>query len=270
LISATDILCANMLQTAAYFDLSSKVDRIRSVTTLEKLFFRICKESQPSIFIEAGALDAKTSVGARKILPDSRIVAFEANPKNYADFSPNPALKKSRVEYLHVALSDKAGELTFYQPTKSSQPVDSGQGSILPRADSGQTVKATVVVANRLDKLVTAKADSSIAMWIDVEGALKEVLAGARDLLPLSSAIFVEVEARHLWQNQWLAKDVVEHFAEFGLIPIARDFQSRYQYNILFLSAKMLHDPRTQLFVAEFHSNLGLHMAQKLKAVGAA
>ena len=72
-------------------------------------------------------------------------------------------------------------------------------------------------------------------MWIDVEGASAQVLRGATGILGAVAVVMIEVESDRRWEGQeWVDHDVVRFFASVGLIPVARDRQSRLQYNIVF------------------------------------
>ena len=84
-------------------------------------------------------------------------------------------------------------------------------------------------------------------MWVDVEGATREVLTGADGFLANVDLVLVEVEEIPIWSaGQWLRTDVSEYLATHGLEPIARDQQSRYQFNVLFVSRQRLDDPALQ------------------------
>jgi len=67
----------------------------------------------------------------------------------------------------------------------------------------------------------------------------------------------VEVEDRALWHGgQWMRTDVVSHLYDRGLVPVARDFQSRYQYNIVFVRATALDEfDRLRWALASFRSS---------------
>ena len=242
-----------LLATASAFNLAEKSDRARSVRLLEHLFFRICRELNPSLFIEAGAKNATTSIRARRYVSDCRIVAFEANPLNYRRFAPSPALATSRVEYVHNALSDRAGRIEFLTTARDGEPVADGQGSILKRK-SGEDGVAFKVEAVRLDKFFSARSYSSCCMWVDVEGVTREVLSGSSGLMKSVCAVFIEVEDRTVWDGQWLSRDVMTFMLKHELIPVARDFQSRHQYNVIFIKRALLSHPATRLLLSGYFS----------------
>jgi len=242
--------------TAAFYDLESKAERAQSVAHLEHFFFRACRETKPDLFVEAGAKDATSSRRARRYLPDARIVAFEANPLNYERFSTREN-GRLNVEYVHCALTGSDGDVTFIMRADDGSPRSDGQGSLLTRTDGSQGRPVTVKAA-RLDTHFPSNTFNSCAIWIDVEGATRDVLAGATGIMPNVSLMFIEVEDRQYWAGQWLSGDVLKFCHSHGLVPIARDFQSRYQYNLLLVRRSMLRHPQFRNVWANYHSEIGL------------
>jgi hypothetical protein len=71
---------------------------------------------------------------------------------------------------------------------------------------------------------------------VDVEGAARNVLSGGTDVLQRASILFMEVEDAALWKQAWRTADVASFLYDAGMLPLARDFESRYQYNMIFVS----------------------------------
>jgi hypothetical protein len=81
------------------------------------------------------------------------------------------------------------------------------------------------------------------------------VLTGGVATLERAAVVMVEVEDRAFWgAEQWLRPDVVSHLYDRGLVPVARDFQSRYQYNIVFVRADLLDVDRVRWALTLFTS----------------
>ncbi|HEX4870678.1 MAG TPA: hypothetical protein VFV27_00025, partial [Nevskiaceae bacterium] len=77
--------------------------------------------------------------------------------------------------------------------------------------------------------------DGRQILWIDVEGALDQVLAGAQATLSRCDAVYVEVETAAAWPGQMIDVDVIHHLGQHGLLPVGRDIQRSWQYNLLFV-----------------------------------
>lgn len=251
-ISAQRLLDMNLFSIAQAYNLNDKKDRLRSATDLKTFFFRIVREISPDLFIEAGAKDATTSLVVHKHLPEARIVAFEANPATHRRFAEYH--DDSPIEYVYQALNDTEGDVPFNVMTRGDVLSADGRGSLLTPTEENVSVLALPVPAQRLDSLFPPNQFDKCCLWVDVEGAVRNVLHGARWLLPKVEALYIEVEDRPAWKDQWLSSDVVNHLWQNGLVPVARDFQSRYQYNMVFVRKELLNDARIRLFLAEYRS----------------
>jgi FkbM family methyltransferase len=245
----------SLLDAAAAYDLRQASERARSTQELERLFFRLVEILAPQLFIEAGAKDAGSSRRARECLENARIVAFEANPYTYRRFKKRNKRSGARVEYLHKALSDAPGTATFHvMQTPDGRPSADGQGSLIRREDDARGEVEVSVPCTTLDEFFADHAYETCALWIDVEGASRQVLRGGREVLSTASVAIIEVEDRRFWTEQWLAFDVLRAFFEVEMVPVARDFQSRHQYNVVFVRDALLSDHRVRAELAMHRS----------------
>ena len=228
-----DGVAASSIERVLSYGVFTAEDRTRSVLDLIELFFDLCELRTIDVFIEAGAKEAAASQRAADI--GCRAVAFEANPYTHRRFADT--LASTSVDYRHQALSDRL--------TEDGTPMAVGQGSLLVRPDHEPGYQEVTVDAITLDDHIGSLAmpDATIAMWVDVEGALSQVLGGAAQTLLHTDVLMVEVETVRRWNEQrWLAGDVVEALAEAGLVAVARDVQSRHQHNIVFVRDSLLDD----------------------------
>ncbi len=244
LLAAYDLA---LLANAPNYDLEHPEERARSVRDLEQLFFRAIRLLQPGVFIEAGAKDATASRRARRYLPDARIVAFEANPYVHERFRERNEEPVHRMEYRHLALSDTAGEVTFnVMRGADGRPLANGKGSLKELVQHEHGTQQVTVPSTTLDAFFADHRGTPTVMWVDVEGATEQVLGGAPELLADVQLVFIEVEDRDrwVWGPAWTASDVSTFLLQHGLIPVGRDYQSRFQYNLLFARAEVLLDHR--------------------------
>ncbi len=227
--------------------------RKKTNDALIDLFYGLVKETKPDLFIEAGAKTAFASLAIRKHLPDARIVAFEASPENFASYATSQPFKENQIDYRHCAVSDTTGTLTFN--VRDDGVKNFGANSLLGRSSETYPVKQVTVPSTRLED---AFPDCpSNALWIDVEGASRHLIAGAKKLLPKTCAVMIEVEDRAAWEGQWLALDVSVALMKQGLVPIARDFELNSQHNLVFLRANLLRSHhRARRSIEHYHSRL--------------
>ena len=221
-------------------------ERQRSVADLEDLFLELCRELRPDLFIEAGAKDAATSRKVRGCLPDARVVAFEANPVTFERSRRRTDYGSHGVEYLHQTLSDAEGTVTFNVRVVNGKLAADGRGSILARNRTNIETRPFEVPSRRLDGVFPPGSFGSCAIWIDVEGASRQVLTGAEAILRQAGSVFIEVEEREVWKGQWLAREVSDYLGRHGLTAIGRDFQSRHQHNVVFVRRSALTDARIE------------------------
>lgn len=228
---------AQLSARASLYDLRDRAARQRSAADLRKMFFALLPVVGPDLFVEAGAHDGSGARRAKRLLPQARVVAYEGNPHNHARFAARHDFKGLGVNYILSALSDSDGPITFKVLTAdqhSAQGVYSGRSSLMLREDPKAEYETVTVPGVRLDNL--AEAGTRAALWVDVEGASEKVLSGAGALLDKTALMMIEVESALFWQGQWLVHDVLAHLMARGLVPVARDFERRHQFNILFMS----------------------------------
>lgn len=249
-----DLLRHRQLQLqslAAHFDLYGAQGRARSAAVLRKLFFGLVKDIQPRVFVEAGANDGQTSVDIRQMfatMPEltgpSRVVAFEANPYNFKHYGDKRDFASQGVEYLNLAVTNVPGPVTFQVRTSVGGSVTgplTGRNSLLKRANEEATYEEVTVDGTTLD-VFFANEGGPFALWIDVEGASRQVLTGAESVLARADVVLIEVEDAAVWEGQWLTDEVAVYLDSLGLIAVARDFEYRSQHNELFVRDERLSE----------------------------
>ena len=203
--------------------------RRESAAHLDELFHSLIDLVRPEVFLEVGA-----AVAARH--PQCRVIALEATDYIHARASASTDYAAAGVDYRYCAASDHDGMVTF------RLDVDPVSGELLPgqsllaRSDAG-ALREVEVPSARLDSVIPDR-NVNVGAWIDVEGAIREVLAGASGLLPQVAVLKVEVEDAQIWEGQLISLGVIEHLLAAGLVPVARDAEYVGQYNVLFVSGR--------------------------------
>jgi FkbM family methyltransferase len=194
---------------------------------LSDKFIKMQDSLLPDYAIEIGAHAAEFSVAISNKL---RIpaVAFEAGRLIYEKFKDEVA--SDLVEYLNYAISDKDGREVF----TVNQDDYHGNNSILPRNDT-TPIKAEYVKSYKLDTYFKNVSFTNACLWIDVEGANKQVLAGAEETLKRVSSIFIETEDYPYWKDQWLTLDVVKFLNSQDFILVDSEKVYGAQQNIIFI-----------------------------------
>lgn len=191
--------------------------------TLRELFDAICGICKPSIVCDVGAFNGDESFRFAKALPASLIYAFEASHRNYMQFF----VENTRFDALgnftavHSAVSDRVGTADFHILEANTSVPDwrRAANSLLPRLD-GHEAAVVTVPCTTLDAYFADRAsnEDSFALWIDVEGALDQVLRGGVDVLRRTFIVRAELEWKELWQGQALAQQIVHEFERLGFV----------------------------------------------------
>ncbi|MGC1301973.1 MAG: FkbM family methyltransferase [Caulobacteraceae bacterium] len=248
--------------TASSFDLAHEDERKRSTRELIQLFYDIQAVVTPTCFVEIGAHEARFSVDMAALHPGAKVVAFEGNPYNHAYFASGFDYAAHRVDYRNALVSDVDGALEMMlQVSCEGRPIPriKGNDSILKRNQQGMEYEARLIASTRLDTAFADldKARNLFALWVDVEGATRQVFAGAAEVLTKTSSLLVEVEEHPYWEGQWLVDDVQAHLARLGFVALARDFEYGHQFNILFVHRALWQAAGVRAALNAFLSRIG-------------
>jgi FkbM family methyltransferase len=251
---------AELRSTAAHFNLADPTERHRSTQRLMDLYFDLLMEIRPSVTVEIGAFDASFSLEMKRRLPEVHAVAFEANPYNFAVCSAKAL--EAGVEYLHTAVADMDGTLTFNVIAGQGDqrfPQVKGNDSLLQRNVANVDYEQVIVPATTANRFFGQPRflDSRMSLWIDVEGAAGKVLQGATEVFGRTQSLLIEVEEIQFWTDQWLSRSVDAFLEQYGFVPVARDFEYEYQYNILYVRQQVLDLPRYDHLMSSYFSKIG-------------
>lgn len=187
--------------------------------TLEFLFKEVfisneydfdAKGNKQPLIIDCGANIGASLCFFKKLYPDSKIIAFEANPHTFKLLEKNAAQNKfNNVELHNIALHDQDGEISFF----ISENIGTLVGSI--REDRGGQTKLTVKAKKLSDYL--RQYDSVDAIKIDIEGAEINVIKDLFETGTINKAKQYLVEYHHNIndENSGLA-DFLKKFEENG------------------------------------------------------
>ena len=198
---------------------------------LAQTFFNLLNRLNSPLVLEIGAHEGRFSKKIKTCRPQTRVVAFEANPLVYARFAP--AMTQAGVEYHQLCVAEREGDTILKVPKKNG--VESlNMGSLLRHRKLAEWSEYPVRAVS-LDGFLGDAAGLPNAMWVDVEGALANIFAGAERTLHNCQAAYVEMERVARWEGQMIDIDVVSHLAHYGLKPVLRDIQRPGFYNAIFI-----------------------------------
>jgi FkbM family methyltransferase len=210
-----------------------------------ELFKHLCEVIQCRMTVEVGAHGAEFSRDMARRLPQATIVAFEANPHVHSAFAGRVG---GRVDYRQSLVASDRRPRTLYIPRRSQwadKDVEHHPGATIASLKKGVAVveaEEVVVESTTLDQ-VCADTEwlAPCGLWIDVEGAASEVLIGAHASLSRNvQLIFMEVERRAAWHDQWLLADVRDYLGMKGFVPVCRDRETEWQFNEVYVQSEAI------------------------------
>lgn len=229
-----------------------------SIGTLTSFFYELQKILRPNCFLEIGAFEASFSRAMKEMFSSSNVWAFEANPYNYEYYKR----LNEGIHYLNLAVSELNGTLSFYLQDRNLSDGSEiekirGNNSILNRNDNTLSYKEVEVDSVTLDSFIESEnvTNKFFSLWIDVEGANKNIFGGLNKYLNNCLSFLIEVEEIEYWKNQWLCDDLVNFLKERNFIPILRDFEDNNQYNVVFINKKILENLNKKTEIANLIQN---------------
>jgi len=194
------------------------------------VFSQIQNILKPDYIIEVGAHAAEFSIAVSNMLMING-VAFEANQFVYNRYYSD-VTKNGLISYLNYAVSESDGEVTI----KVSTDKYAGNNSIKNIINkyihiTDEYLVKSVCLNNFLRNTIFNKA----SMWIDVEGASKEVLLGSSDILKRVQSIFIESEDTQYWEGQWTTDDITKFLEERDFVLIDYEDIYDFQKNLIFI-----------------------------------
>lgn len=208
----------------------------QSSTNLAYKFLEIQQVIQPSTTIEIGSYDGWFSKKIKSTIPNCESIAFEANPHVFHRFYDY----YKGVDFRNLAISNKIGEIDFFH----GGFLDGSNST--KRHEDWTGRESFKVKSSTLDSQAEGK--NNISLWVDVEGASEEVLTGGKNTLKNVNSIYIEVESKVCWENQWIKNDVISYLEQFNLVPIAEEGQYYYNSNLIFLRKSLISEEIINIF----------------------
>jgi FkbM family methyltransferase len=203
-------------------------DDLINMTIREDEIIDHFRPKEKDIVVDIGAhIGRYTIISSKRIGPNGKVVAIEADPANLEMLNRNINLNKlTNVTSLNYAVYSNQTKLKLYLPGKQSGFTIYNTIMINRGKHQGKFIQ---VNGNTLDNLLEQnKINLANINWIkiDVEGAEFEVLKGAQNVLSKSNDIAILIEIHNSQNGTNLYRPIIE-------------FLNRYNFRILY---EKIHD----------------------------
>ena len=234
-------------QNAVRHNLSSPEGRRATVEEGTAFFIKMQKILQPDLALEIGAREASFSLTMRHLFPNIPVIAYEGSPKAYTFFANKNNYAGKGIRYINSVVADMDGTTKFNVLNQTDDPKGpagtNGRNSLNDRDyDTRFTYSSLDVESVTGDTVLEKEGSRNATLWIDVEGASKQVLEGLHQSLTQKriASIYIETESRKIWENQWLCFDVIDCLLSHGYLPIYKDDELNIQGNLIFIREESL------------------------------
>ncbi len=183
------------------------------------------KKKNIKTVIDIGAGHGQYSKKLKAIFTDIEIFSFEALPEQYEELLKNHGADSSKHHFYNILLSNKSEEITFFKSSNlgssSMLNMDNNHKEAYPESSNLSPLK---LQAQLLDD-VLGKRDlkKNILLKLDVQGAEKKVLEGAKNILAQSTLIFIELSFIKLYEGQPLINEMIDFLQSAGFALIGID-----------------------------------------------
>ena len=196
------------------------------------------KKNEISTFVEVGAHFGTDTLKFREILPDSRIIVFEPDPRNLKILKENWG-NKNVAELYELAASDYNGKTEFYLSSgncywcgdrmltendwsaSSSIKKPKGHTSLHTWVKFEEKIQVDCI---KLDDFEPLKNITIDFIWADVQGAEDLVFRGSKEILKRTKYVYTEYNEQELYENQLNLNGILNLFgSDWEIVHLYKD-----------------------------------------------
>lgn len=201
---------------------------------------------KPATIVELGARDCNETLALHQTYPTAKILSFECNPDKLPECR-NRVKNIPQITLVEKAVSDKSGEISFYQidtEKTETQWADGNPGaSSLLKASNNYPLEKYIQKEVKVDCTTLAEElprhniKNVDVLWMDIQGSELNALKGLGDLLNNVAVIHTEVEFMAIYQNQPLFWDIKKYLNSRGFyVATFTSFDRNYSGDALFVN----------------------------------
>ncbi|WP_407175503.1 FkbM family methyltransferase [Bradyrhizobium sp. STM 3562] len=178
------------------------------------------------VILDIGCYDGSDTLRFLRLFPKAEAYCFEPDPRAIARFKKNidPSLEK--VTLFEIAISDRNGRIDFHPSNGDGEAKGWALSGSIRRPKNHLSEYAWVrfdqpisVETRRLDDWYSnAKLDKIDLIWMDVQGAEADVIAGASETLNKTRFIYTEYSDKELYEGQLSLRAILNLLPSFELV----------------------------------------------------
>ncbi|HEV2900226.1 MAG TPA: FkbM family methyltransferase [Pseudaminobacter sp.] len=191
-----------------------------SSLTIHRHIVSLLQKPDP-VILDIGCNDGTDSRRFLRLCPKAQLYCFEPDPRAAARFKKNMKLHLDKVRLFEIAISNRNGRIDFHPSNADGSAKEWDQsGSI--RQPKNHLVEHDWVRFDRPISVETRTLDDWCSeanlsridfIWMDVQGAESDVIAGGRHTLSNTRFIYTEYSDHELYEGQLSLQAIL------GLLP---------------------------------------------------
>ncbi|GGI34215.1 MULTISPECIES: FkbM family methyltransferase [Bradyrhizobium] len=181
------------------------------------------------VILDIGCNDGSDTQRFLELCPDASVYCFEPDPRAIARFKENKRLARPNVALMQLAISDRNGTIEFH-PSNGDGDARGWDlsGSIrrpknhLSEYDWVRFDDSILVETQRLDDWSGEAGLSGPVdlIWMDVQGAESDVIAGGQKTLGRTRFIYTEYSDRELYEGQLSLRSILDLLPAFEVVTL--------------------------------------------------
>ncbi|MDF0492913.1 FkbM family methyltransferase [Bradyrhizobium yuanmingense] len=175
-------------------------------------------QKQNPVILDIGCNDGTDTKQFLKLCPHAQLYCFEPDPRASARFKKNMGPDLDKVSLFEIAISDRNGRVDFHPSNGEGDAKEWDlSGSIrrpknhLTEYDWVRFDRPISVETRRLDDWCSEAGLSNIDLiWMDVQGAESDVIAGGIETLSNTRFIYTEYSDQELYEGQLSLRAILD------------------------------------------------------------
>ncbi|MCP1838206.1 FkbM family methyltransferase [Bradyrhizobium sp. USDA 4524] len=175
------------------------------------------------VILDIGCNDGTDTQHFLTLCPQAQLYCFEPDPRAIARFKKKLGPSLAKVKLLEIAISDRNGTIDFHPSNADGDAKEWDLSGSIRRPKNHLTEYDWVrfdrpfsVETRRLDDWCSdAKVNAVDFIWMDVQGAEADVIAGGMQTLSNTRFIYTEYSDRELYEGQLSMQAILDLLPSF-------------------------------------------------------